>query len=278
MSIFPRETHQSHTTHRRRWRTCQTGNHGKTWWYCQICHVESLLGYCRSIEIEGQQSGVFQEEIPWNSLCQTFRDACFAAHRMGLRYIWIDSLCIIQDSKSDWEIESSLMSTVYGNSTLNLAASMAQDGNMGLFSSRDPQTVKTLRVQLQQYLQVPNVDDSSEIAKNPLDHGDDSGVPPYEFKWFDLSRKEQREECTVNTPLGKRPWVSRHNFREYCSDIVFPLGFLIHAFSLSKYAYLEVSWLTLPFAIGNARAIPGTQDYLFRFSASLGMWKMRWYT
>src|SRR4051812_20794177 len=42
-------------------------------------------------------------------------------------------LCIIQDSEEDWQTESALMASVYGNSAISLAAAGAVDGNTGLF-------------------------------------------------------------------------------------------------------------------------------------------------
>ncbi|KAL2050072.1 hypothetical protein ABVK25_009682 [Lepraria finkii] len=45
-----------------------------------------------------------QESIPMESLSKTFRDAATITHKMGVRYLWTDSLCIIQDSTSDWEL------------------------------------------------------------------------------------------------------------------------------------------------------------------------------
>ncbi|KAH6677171.1 hypothetical protein B0J14DRAFT_475992, partial [Halenospora varia] len=59
------------------------------------------------------------------SLSKTFVDAISITRFMGIRFLWIDSLCIIQDSVDDWEIESSLMDYVYENATINIAATAA---------------------------------------------------------------------------------------------------------------------------------------------------------
>jgi hypothetical protein len=53
-------------------------------------------------------------------------------------YIWIDSLCIIQDQQEDWQIESSKMGDVYRNSLFTIAATGFSDGHKGLFVERDP--------------------------------------------------------------------------------------------------------------------------------------------
>lgn len=84
----------------------------------------------------------FQLGIPLESLCKTFRDAIFVAGYLGFNYLWIDSLCIIQDDREDWEKEAPLMSMVYGGASLNIAATGAKDGNDGLFLERVPMSVR----------------------------------------------------------------------------------------------------------------------------------------
>ena len=69
-------------------------------------------------------------------LSKTFREAIITARRLGFLYIWIDSICILQADKSDWERESKLMGRVYANSILNIAASDAGDGDGGCFYDR----------------------------------------------------------------------------------------------------------------------------------------------
>ena len=79
-----------------------------------------------------------QQDIPIVSLPQTFADAVLLTNILGLGYLWIDSLCIIQDSTLDWELESSTMCSVYRGSTLNIVASASVDCNGGLFRQRNP--------------------------------------------------------------------------------------------------------------------------------------------
>ena len=78
----------------------------------------------------------FKSRIPQEALSQTISDSIKIARDLGILYIWIDSLCIIQDDDSDWMRESSLMSSVYGGSSLNIAASGAVDGRSGCFLQR----------------------------------------------------------------------------------------------------------------------------------------------
>ncbi|KAH7393733.1 heterokaryon incompatibility protein-domain-containing protein [Cadophora sp. MPI-SDFR-AT-0126] len=69
------------------------------------------------------------------ALPKTFRDAILLTRELGLRYLWIDCLCILQDSTHDWRQESSVMGKIYSNCELNLAATWASDGGDGLFAN-----------------------------------------------------------------------------------------------------------------------------------------------
>lgn len=76
--------------------------------------------------------------IPLPTLPQTFQDAVVIARRMGVRYLWIDSLCIIQDSPVDWETESARMGDYFSNCLFAIAATDASDSTQGCFRYRDP--------------------------------------------------------------------------------------------------------------------------------------------
>jgi len=83
----------------------------------------------------------FARGVSLSLLPKTFREAIYVARSFGLRYIWIDSLCIIQDSDQDWTHESSLMTYVYGSCVLNIAAAGSRTCHDGLFRSRRTQDV-----------------------------------------------------------------------------------------------------------------------------------------
>jgi hypothetical protein len=90
-------------------------------------------------------------------LSQTFRDAVHATRELGFRYLWIDSLCIIQDDGDDWAREAATMCDVYSNASLTLAAAHAAGGEVGCFEDRDG------------ILQFPFVLDISTLRSNHLD-------------------------------------------------------------------------------------------------------------
>ncbi|KAK3360651.1 heterokaryon incompatibility protein-domain-containing protein [Lasiosphaeria hispida] len=74
-----------------------------------------------------------RNHIPWDRLPKTYQDAILVTRKLGFRYIWIDSLCIIQDDLADWQQESSRMASVFKGASLTLAATGAKDGAGGLF-------------------------------------------------------------------------------------------------------------------------------------------------
>jgi Heterokaryon incompatibility protein (HET) len=73
----------------------------------------------------------FSTEIPLSILPQTLHDAIMCTRKLGERYIWIDSMCILQDSSEDWQREASRMASIYGSATVTLvAASSSVYGGM----------------------------------------------------------------------------------------------------------------------------------------------------
>ncbi|KAJ4213332.1 hypothetical protein NW759_011174 [Fusarium solani] len=80
----------------------------------------------------------FRREIPMEELPASFRDAVITCRRLDIPYLWIDSLCIIQDSHSDWLLQSEDMFKVYLNCELNIAIDASASAHEGAFRERDP--------------------------------------------------------------------------------------------------------------------------------------------
>ena len=77
------------------------------------------------------------EYIQIAELSTTFREAMEAARPLGFRYLWIDSLCIIQNDDEGWRNEASLMADIYEASQLNIAATQSTSGEGGCFASQN---------------------------------------------------------------------------------------------------------------------------------------------
>lgn len=74
--------------------------------------------------------------IPLDELTQTFLDAIEIARKLGIPYIWIDALCIIQDDDEDWAQEAARMADVYKNANLIIAATSSKNGDDGFLQPR----------------------------------------------------------------------------------------------------------------------------------------------
>jgi hypothetical protein len=84
--------------------------------------------------------------IETSSMPRTFRDAIMVTRELGLQYLWIDSLCILQDSKEDWQKESAKMSDVYGNAFLTISAAASADSTQGIFVPRSTPSIPPVEI------------------------------------------------------------------------------------------------------------------------------------
>jgi hypothetical protein len=74
--------------------------------------------------------------IPMESFPDLYRDAVTITRKMGIRYLWIDSLCILQDCKDDWSKEAAKMGDIYRLSYLTLYALSSPDCGHGMLIQR----------------------------------------------------------------------------------------------------------------------------------------------
>lgn len=104
-------------------------------WYVTLSHcwgTSSVLKLLQSNEL------LFRNSIAFNRLPKSFRHAIEVTRLLGMRYLWIDSLCIIQDSLQDWREEAAVMLEIYRNSFCNIAATAASNSSIGLFFTQNP--------------------------------------------------------------------------------------------------------------------------------------------
>jgi hypothetical protein len=104
-----------------------------------------------------------KKEIPFAMLPPTFQDAIEVTRRLGVRYLWIDALCIVQDDRQDWEGESGKMADVYHNSFITIAATSADSPKTGCFSASPTSRLELGSVYAQLIHHFPNspIDDGS---------------------------------------------------------------------------------------------------------------------
>lgn len=87
----------------------------------------------------------FMVGMNYNDLPGTFKDAVTVTRALGIKYLWIDSLCIIQAGpKSDFEKEAKLMEMVYSSAYCVIAASRAAGHGSGFLQERNARNVVTI--------------------------------------------------------------------------------------------------------------------------------------
>lgn len=128
------------------------------------------------------------ERIPWRKLPKSFQDAFLIAARLGIRYLWIDSLCILQSGpgyKQDWEEHVHDMQLVYLNGFLNISLDRAHNPHQGAFTTR----TKRISDQLQ----------SCYILRN-------LGKEPQQM-WQVYDEQSEGFSTLMKDPLQQRAWV-----------------------------------------------------------------------
>jgi hypothetical protein len=112
-------------------RLCQTlGKEGE---YATLSHCWGGVrdGITTSINLVERMSGFALSSLP-----KTFRDTIQITRKLGIQYLWIDSLCILQDSKEDWMVNCPKMAQIYANSVVTIAALWAKGDHDGIILDR----------------------------------------------------------------------------------------------------------------------------------------------
>jgi hypothetical protein len=121
-------------------------------------------------------AGMKLQDLP-----KTFREAIDITRGIGIQYLWIDSLCIIQGDKQDWHQQAEKMAMVYGRAHLTIAASGAEDSTQGCFPSPCVQVRPT---------RLPFYEEDAVVGHFYLSHNKDSRL------WY-----------PYRSPLRERAWA-----------------------------------------------------------------------
>jgi hypothetical protein len=91
-----------------------------------------------------------------SSLPRTLSDAVYVCKAMGIRYLWIDALCIIQDDTQDWMDQIPKMSSIYQGAELVISAQAASNVHQGFLSLTTAKNAPFKRVELPFQLPIPD--------------------------------------------------------------------------------------------------------------------------
>lgn len=152
---------------------------------------------------------VFTKNIPWDSIPLTFQDVIKFTFELGLKYLWIDSLCIVQNDVQDWQREGSQMAQIYENAFLTISVSHSENSATGILQS------------------VP------------------AGLAPYTCNIPDAATCFDRSSTTLHI----KPWHSHLHTDFTCSDVLplFDRGWVYQEWLLSSrvvhFCASEVVWI-----------------------------------
>ncbi|KAH7627171.1 heterokaryon incompatibility protein-domain-containing protein [Sordaria sp. MPI-SDFR-AT-0083] len=93
-----------------------------------------------SMTLKGSNKAAYYTTIPTENWPKIYKDVVFLSRFLGIRYIWIDSLCIIQDDLQDWSEQASLMHHIYAHGYINLAGTCGES-SPGLEVTRNPASI-----------------------------------------------------------------------------------------------------------------------------------------
>ncbi|KAF4458719.1 HET-domain-containing [Fusarium albosuccineum] len=142
--------------------------------------------------LSGHLDGMSIQTLP-----QTFQDAIKVTRHFGIRYLWIDSLCICQDDLDDWARESAAMQQVYAGAYLTIAADRAPGSTNG-FLTRSERKHVPITLKFTPGDAESNTTNKSEAVDTPAFAFE---VPPFNTingrSWLELA----------NEPLTSRAWA-----------------------------------------------------------------------
>ncbi|KAI0136112.1 HET-domain-containing protein [Hypoxylon sp. NC0597] len=96
------------------------------------------LSYCwgksNVVKTESSNIQLLIQGFSLKQLPAAIQDAAHVTQKLGLKYLWVDALCIIQDSKTDWEEQSAKMCSIYENAHLTIIASSSDAANVSFLN------------------------------------------------------------------------------------------------------------------------------------------------
>lgn len=167
------------------------------------------------------------DSIPLISLPALLSDAILTARELGFEYIWVDALCIIQDSEDDWACEASKMLEYYSQADLTITSLFADDSRDHLFQPRPRRVCRPIPLHLGATLPKWDRPDLKEGSTTQL-----AVYPP----------REMMRQVNLKGPVHQRAWI----LQEHAIStrlLYFGAGLLhwecLHSYLLEPYPSLD---------------------------------------
>ena len=143
-----------------------------------------------------------KQHLSFSDLPATFQNGIQVTRELGLHYIWIDSLCIIQDDKADWDREAALMGMVYSQAFVVVSAASSQNPETPFLGRREEDWLpKKFEFETEQGYNIPITVRQRHLLAAPLEQG--IYEPPFTSPWATLKRPGK---------LFERGWCFQESF------------------------------------------------------------------
>ncbi|KAI2609026.1 HET-domain-containing protein [Hypoxylon fragiforme] len=143
-----------------------------------------------------------KEHIEFSELPATFQDAVTISQEIGMAYVWIDSLCIVQDDKTDWEKEAARMGAVYSQAFIVISGASSPNPSTPYLRPRgDDWLPKRFDFPISPGVTIPIMARQRSLLAAPLDQG--LLEPPFTGSWATLKKVG---------PLYGRGWCFQESF------------------------------------------------------------------
>ncbi|VUC32125.1 unnamed protein product [Clonostachys rosea] len=132
-------------------------------------HRYACMSYCWGDRTQScmTTSRNFPKSLDLEKLPQTIADAIRLCHGLGFRYLWVDSLCIVQGDLEDWRRESSRMHAIYGGSDLTISTPICDNATQSFITRRRFETcLPGPRIRMRHVNQAPSSRRSLWITRN----------------------------------------------------------------------------------------------------------------
>jgi hypothetical protein len=129
--------------------------------------------------------------IRFSELPRTFQDAVLVTRSLGVKYLWIDSLCIIQDDVEDWQTESGKMADIYSEAYLVIGADRSADCDGGFLDPLDRTLSESQKIAV---IENPDCTTSDVYARQ-----NHTGIAGKHGNFCNISE-------SASEPLAKRAW------------------------------------------------------------------------
>ena len=173
--------------------------------YATLSHCWGNIPETQRLVLTSENISSWTRRMPDLKSMKTFDQAIVSCQKLGLEYIWIDSLCILQDCQDDWRKEASLMSTVYKYSKCTITATAAIDDTVGCFFDRDSDICLPTRVEFFRN-QICFLGSSKQSIPNFNPLPEDSS-PTLLLGYYDIEDIVDWDGGIELAPVNQRSWV-----------------------------------------------------------------------